>query len=156
MVEEKPPRLRDRGERCHLPNAPFEDARCRRPRVLQRVGRDADDGDSRTTDMTTPDERKRAQERTWRLLRDLANEETVPGVPRAYRREAAMVLRHLATPGEVHDMLETSLRLFHAEHEREVYRASAARVTGRWLVRWAVVLPIVLLLGLWLGRMTPQ
>ena len=106
--------------------------------------------------MTTPSERKNAQLETKQFLEALRDPELSPDVPEKLRQRAETLLRHLASPGEIEDVLEISLRLFYAERERDELRASATEVTWRVLLRGTILLGAVLLLGIWVGTVMPR
>ena len=106
--------------------------------------------------MTTAGERERAQGETREFLQELGNHELATDVPERFKHRARMLLRHLATPGEVRDALELALRLFHAERERDELRVVSVAVTWRVLWRGTVVIAVVLLVGMWVGSKLPH
>ncbi len=103
--------------------------------------------------MTTPEERQNAQRETAVFLRQLCDPQRTPAVPDALRYRAEGLLRHLASPSEIRDMLEMALRLYHAEQERDQYRTTVVGVTRRLLFRVAIVQAVTLSLGILLGRL---
>ena len=103
--------------------------------------------------MTTPDERHDAQKGTVIFLRQLCDPERTPGVSDELRYRAEGLLRHLASPSEVRDMLEMALRLYHAEQERDQYRTTVVGATRRLLFRVAIVQAVALSLGILIGRL---
>lgn len=102
--------------------------------------------------MTTPEERQRAQAETRELLRELCDSKLTPGVPARLRHRAEGLLRHVASPGEIREMLDMALRLLQTEQERDKYRAAALVVTRRLLARVAVALAVALTAGILVGE----
>lgn len=102
--------------------------------------------------MTTPEERQRAQAETRELLRELCDAKLMPDVPARLRHRAEGLLCHLASPGEIRDIVEMVLRLLQAERERDEYRAAAMVVTRRLLARVALALAVALTAGILVGE----
>jgi len=102
--------------------------------------------------MTTPEERQRAQTETRNLLRQLCTADLTPGLPDRLRHQAEGVLRHLASPSEIRDILEMALGLLHAQQERDQYRAAALTRTRRSLAKWLLALALTFAAGLLAGR----
>lgn len=102
--------------------------------------------------MTTPEGRQRAQAETRELLRELCDPKLTPGVPERLRNRAEGLLRHVASAGEIRDVVEMVLRLLQAERERDGYRVAALRVTRRLLARAAVALAVALTAGILVGE----
>jgi hypothetical protein len=98
--------------------------------------------------MTTPEERQRAQAETRRLLRELRDTSLTPGVPDRLRHRAEGLLRHLATPSEIGDVLEMTLRLVDAERERDQRRAIDAAATRQTIFRISLALAAAFVVGI--------
>lgn len=102
--------------------------------------------------MTTLEERQRAQAETRRLLRELRDASLTPGVPERLRHRAEGLLRHLASPSEIGDVLEMALRLVDAERERDQRRVSDAALIRRMLLRMSLALAAALVVGILVGE----
>lgn len=102
--------------------------------------------------MTTPEERQRAQADTRSLLRELCDPQATPGVPERLRHRAEGLLRHVASPGEIREMVEVVLRLLQAERERDRYRMAAMVVTGRLVAGVSLTFVAALAAGILIGE----
>ncbi len=106
--------------------------------------------------MTLPEERSRAQLETRQFLYDLSNETVTPGVPEAVRRHAYRLLRHLASPGELEDILVMALQLSNSERERDACKAKDRAALRHQVLKGLVVLSVGLLVGVLIGRSLPR
>lgn len=105
-------------------------------------------------DVTMPDERARAQAEARDLLRDLCDAGRMPDLQSSVWLRAEGALRHLASPGEVHDILTMAQRVYQAEQQRGEYRKAAANTTFRVLMKGLPVLVVFTLAGAVMGRLS--
>ena len=102
--------------------------------------------------MTTPDERVRAQVYVRKFLEHLSNPGPLPGVPVDIRVAAESVLRHLASPEELRNIIEMTDRLLQAERQRDEYRTYARDATWIVLKKGVPLLVFFLAAGVVIGR----
>jgi hypothetical protein len=102
--------------------------------------------------MTTLDERQRVQGEARDLLRELCDPKLTPGVSDKLRHRAEGLLRHLASPGEIRDVVEVVTRMLQAERERDEYRAAAMVVKRRLIAGVSLVFAVALAAGILIGE----